>query len=129
MRAVHHRGKERPAFTLFHAAFGFVSPHLLIERVEKLLAGGRAGECGAVIQRAAEPPVIQEPFGRAVEHDAHAVQQIDNAGRRFAHALYQRLIGQKIAAVNRVVKVLIGSVALALLVFRGVDPALRANGV
>src|SRR2546430_13243182 len=38
-----------------------------------------------------------------------------------------RLVGQKIAAINGVVEVLVGSVAFALLIFRRVDAALRAN--
>src|SRR5205823_3791730 len=88
------------------SAFGFVAAHLFIERVQKLLARGRAGERGAMIQRAPEPPVIQQSFGRAVEHDAHAIEQVDDAGRSFAHALDERLVGQKIAAINGVVEVL-----------------------
>ncbi len=43
--------------------------------------------------------------------------------------LYQRLIGQKIAAVNGVVEVLGSAVAFTFLIFRGVDAALRANGM
>ena len=51
------------------------------------------------------------------------------AGRRLAHGLYRRLVGQKIAAINRVVKVLPGGVAFALHILGGVDSALRANRV
>ncbi len=80
-----------------------------------------------MIKRAAKPAVIEQTFRRAVEHHTHPVQQVDNARRRFAHALDQRLIGQKIPAVNRVVKVFLCGVAFALLIFRGVDSTLRAN--
>ena len=61
--------------------------------------------------------------------DAHAVEQIDDPGRRFAHGLYRRLVGQKIAAINRVVEVLPGGVAFALQVLGGVDAALGADGM
>ena len=37
-----------------HLAGDLVAAHLLVERVEQLLPGGRAGERGAVVQRAAE---------------------------------------------------------------------------
>src|SRR5580704_10204932 len=100
---------------------------LLIERVQKLLPCRCTGERRAVIQSAAEAPVIQQSLRRTIERDAHAVEQIDDARRRFAHALDQRLIRQKIAAVNGVVKVLLRSVAFALLVFRRVYAALRAH--
>ena len=43
--------------------------------------------------------------------------------------LTKRLIGQKIAAVNRVVEMLLRRVAFALLILRGVDAALRAHGM
>ena len=59
--------------------------------------------------------------------DGLTVEQVDDAGRSFAHALDERLVGQKIAAINGVVEVLVGSVAFALLIFRRVDAALRAN--
>jgi len=59
---------------------------------------------------------------RAVEHDAHAIQQINNSRRRFAHALYERLICQEIATINCVVKMFRGGVAFALLVFAALIP-------
>ncbi len=127
--AVDDGGEKLPAFELLDLAFGLVAAHLLVERVEQLLAGGRAGKCGAMVERAAEAAEIEQPFGRAVERNAHAVEQIDDRRRRLAHGLHRRLVGQKVAAIDRVVKVLRGGVALALQILGGVDAALRAHRV
>ena len=51
------------------------------------------------------------------------------AGRGLAHGLDRRLVGQKVAAVDGVVEVLPGGVALALQILGGVDAALGANRV
>ena len=107
----------------------FVAADLLVERVEELLAGGGAGEGGAVIERAAEAAEVEQAFGRAVEGHAHAVEQVDDGGRRFAHCLDGGLVGEEVAAVDGVVEVLPGGVAFALEVLGGVDAALRADGV
>ncbi len=122
-------GEKCKTFELFDFAFGFVAADLFIEGVEKLLAGGGAGEGGAVIKRAAETAIVEEALGRAIEHDAHAIEEIDDVGGFVAHALDERLIGEEIAAVNGVVKMLGGGVAFALLIFRGVDAALGADGM
>ncbi len=106
-----------------------MASYLFIESVQKLLPRSCARESRPVIQRPAESPVVQQSFRRSVEHHAHAVQQIDDARRGLAHALDQRLVRQKIAAVNRVIQVFVDGVALALLIFRRVDAALRANGM
>src|SRR5690242_177447 len=126
---VDYRGKKSKTFEFFDFAFGFMAAHLLIERVQQLLPRGGAGKSGAVVKRASEPPIIEQAFRRAVEHHAHAVEQIDDSRRGFAHALDQRLIREEIAAVNRVVKVLPGGVAFAFLILRRVNAALRANGM
>ena len=110
-------------------AFGFVAAHLLVERVEKLLAGGGAGEGGAVEERAAEAAEVEQSFGRAIERHAHAVEQIDDAGSGFAHGLDRRLVGQEVAAVDGVVEMLPGGIAFALQILCGVDAALGADGV
>src|ERR1700733_3354688 len=47
--SIEHRGEELPMLILLDLAFGFVAPDLFVERIEKLLAGGCAGERGAVI--------------------------------------------------------------------------------
>ena len=122
-------GEKLPALVLLHLAFGLVAAHLLVERVEQLLAGGGAGKGGAVVERAAEAAEVEQPFGGAIEGHAHAVQQIDDRRSGLAHGLDRRLVGQKVAAVDGVVEVLVGGVALALQVLGGVDAALRADRV
>ena len=82
-----------------------VAADLLVERVEELLPGGRAGERGAVEERAAEAAEIEEPFGRAVERHAHAVEHVDDARRRVGHPLDGRLVGEEVAAVGRLFEV------------------------
>ena len=127
--AVEHGGEKFPVLVLLDLAFGLVAAHLFVERVEKLLAGGGAGERGAVVERAAEAAEVEQAFGSAVEGHAHAIEQVDDAGRGFAHGLDRRLVGEKVAAVNGVVKMLPGGVAFALEVLGGVDAALRADRV
>ncbi len=114
---------------LLDLAFGLIPPHLLIERIKQLLPGGGTRERRAVIKSSAKAPEIEQSLRSAVEGHTHAVQQIDDAGRGLAHGLDRRLIGQKIAAINRVVKVLPGGVALALQVLGCVDSTLRAHRV
>jgi hypothetical protein len=126
---IDHRGEKLPALVLLHLAFGFVAADLLVERVEQLLPGRCAGKGGAVVERAAEAAKVQQPLGSAIEGHAHAIQQIDNRRGGLAHGLHRRLVGQKVAAVNGVVEVLVSGVALAFEIFRGVDAALRAHRV
>src|SRR6185437_5305180 len=121
------RRKKLPALKFADAAFGFVSADLLIECIEQLLAGCGSGECGAVIERSAKTTEIQQTFRRAVEWHAHAIKQVDNAGRCLAHVFYRRLVSQEIAAVNGVVEVLPGSVAFAFQVLRCVNSTLCAD--
>src|SRR5580692_10781949 len=102
---------------------------LFVEGVEELLASGGSGEGSAVIERAAETAIVEEAFGRAIEHDAHAIEEIDDVGCFVAHALDERLIGKEIATVDGVVEMFGGGVAFALLIFCGVDAALGADGM
>ena len=102
---------------------------LFVEGVEELLAGGGTGEGSAIVESAAETAIVEEAFGGAIEGDAHAIEEIDDGRSFFAHALDERLIGEEIAAVDGVVKMLPGGVAFALLVLGGVDAALRADGM
>ena len=94
-----------------------------------MLAGGGAGKGGAVVERAAKAAEVEQALGRAIEGHAHAVEQVDDSRRGLAHGLDRRLVGQKVAAVDGVVEVLPGGVALALQVLGGVDAALRADRV
>ena len=100
---------------------------MLIEGVEQLLPGSRAGKRSAVIESSAEAAKVKQPFRSTVKSDAHAIEQIDDRGRCLAHIFHRRLVGEKVTAVNGVVKVLPGSVALALQILRGIDAALRAH--
>ena len=65
---------------------------MLVERVQQLLAGGRSRKGGAVIKRAAKTPEIEQAFRRAIEHHAHAIEQINDRRSGFAHAFDERLI-------------------------------------
>ncbi len=107
-------------------AFGFIAANLLVECIEKLLAGGSAGKRGAMVQRAAKAAEIEQAFRCAVEGDAHAIQQIDNPRRSLTHGLNWRLVGNEITAVDRVVKVLPGGIAFTFEIFGGIDAALSA---
>ena len=100
---------------------------LFVKRIEQLLAGGGAGKGGAVIECAAETPEVEQALGGAVKGHAHAVKQIDDSGCGFAHGLHRRLVGQKVAAVDGVVEVLVSGVAFAFKVLGGVDATLRAD--
>ena len=122
-------GEKLPALELAHVAGGLVASDLLIERVQQLLPGSSAGEGGAVVKRAAEAAEVEQPLGSAVEGHAHAVQQIDDGWRGLAHSLHRGLVGQKVAAIDGVIEVLCGGVALALQIFGRVDAALGADRV
>src|SRR5208283_2681090 len=122
-------GEKFPALEFFDFAFGLVAADLLVERVEELLAGGGAGEGSAVVERAAKAAEVEQAFGSAVEGHTHAVEKIDDAGGGFAHGFDGRLVGEEVAAVDGVVKVLRGGVAFALEVLGGVDAALGAHRV
>ena len=126
---IQHRRQEFPVLVLLNLAFRLVSPDLLVQRIEQLLPGRRSGKGGAVVQSPAKPPEIEQAFRRSVEGHAHAIQQINDPGRRLAHVLDRRLIAQKISAIHRVVKVLPGGIAFALQILRRIDAALRAHGM
>src|SRR5471030_2408690 len=116
-------------FKLGDATLRFVAPYLLIQSIEKLLACRGAGKRGPIEKSAAKPPKIQQTFRRTVEGNTHAIQQIDDGRRSLTHGLDRRLVGKKIAAVNRVVKVLPRGIAFALEVLGSVNATLRAYGV
>ena len=99
----------------------------LREILAELLAGGGACKRRAMVFGAAKAPKVQKALGGAVEHDAHAVEHVDYRRGIVAHLLYGGLVGQKIAAVDGVVQMFKGAVALALGVDRRVYAALGAN--
>src|SRR5207248_495958 len=108
---------------------GFVTAHLLVERIKQLLPGGGASEGGAMIEGAAESAKIQQALSGAIEGNAHAVEQVDDGGRGVAHITHWWLVGEKVAAVDGVVKVLRSGVAFALEILCRIDAALRADGM
>src|SRR5713226_246177 len=127
--AIEHGREKFPVLVLLDLAFRLIAAYLLIERVEKLLTGGGAGEGGAVVERSSEAAEIKQSFGSAIEGHAHALEQVDNAGRGIAHGLHRRLVGQEIPAEDGIVKVLPSGVALAFEIFGGVDATLSTDGV
>ena len=126
---IDYSGEKFPCFVLGDFAFGLVAAHLLVEGIQQLLSGGGAGKRGAVVKRAAEAAEVEQSLGRAVKGNAHAIEQVDDAGRGFAHRLHRRLVREEVAAVDGVVEVLPGGVAFTLQVLGGVDAALRAHRV
>src|ERR1700722_15648147 len=80
--SIEHRGEEFPVLVFFYFPFGFVTPNLLVERVEELLAGGRSRKGRGVLKSPAEPAKIEQSFGRSVERNTHAIEQINDARRR-----------------------------------------------
>ena len=112
-----------------HKPGRFPAANLLIQRIQQLLAGCRSGKSRTVILCAAETTEIEQAFRRTVEHNAHPVHQMDDAWRRFAHRFNRRLVREKVAAVNRIVKMLPGGVAFAFRINRPVNAALRTDGV
>ena len=126
---VEHEREHLPAFVFVDLAGDFPLANLLVECVQKLLAGRGSGECRAVMQRSAKAAKIEQAFLRARERHAHAIKQINDRRRHVAHAFDRRLVREKVAAVNRVVEMLRRRIAFAFRVDRAVDPALRADRV
>ena len=127
---VENRAEEIPEFVLRDLAGHFPAAHLLVQRVEQLLAGGGAGKGGALEERAAEAALIAKAFGRAIEGHAQAIHQVDDPRRPIGHFLDRRLMLQEVAAVDRVVEVL--PLVVALLpreIVDAVDAALGADAV
>ncbi len=125
-----HRREELPELVLADAPLHLPPACLLIQRVKELLPRRRPGEVRALEERAAEETKIAEPLGRAVEGHAHAVEQVDDPRRPVGHLQHRVLIGQVVAAVDRLIKVLVLAVPLLARDFVArVDAALGAHGV
>ncbi len=119
------RPEKFPELVLIDAIFAFPAAGLLIEGIEQLLAGGGAGKKRALVERPAEQSQIAFAFGRAVEGDAHAVEQVDDLGCPSGHFEHRRLVGEKIAAQHGFIEMF--PFAVALLsgdIVAGVDAAL-----
>src|SRR5207244_11646673 len=105
----------------------FRTQHLVVERIQKLLSRRSAGECGAVMFGAAKAAKVQQSLFRSREGNTHAIEQVYDRRRHFAHRFGRWLVREKVATVNRVVKVLPCRITLTFGVHRAVDSALRAN--
>src|SRR5579872_814379 len=111
--AVEHRRQKFPVLELLYFSFGFIPPHLFVECVKKLLTSSRSRKSSAVIQSSAEAAEVEQSFGRAVERNAHAVKEVDDPRRGLAHILNRRLVSEEVSAIDRVVKMFPGRIALA----------------
>jgi hypothetical protein len=80
-----------------------------------------------VVQRTAETPEIEQALAGAIERHAHAIEQVDDLRSRVAHAFHRRLLGEEVAALERVLHVDVGVVAFALGVHGAVDSTLGAD--
>ena len=56
-----------------------MTPHLFVQRIQQLLTGRRPRESRPLVERAAKSTTIQESFTRAVEGDAHAIEEYPTA--------------------------------------------------
>ena len=103
---------------------------LLVERVEELLAGGRAREVGALVERPAEEAEVVPALGGPVERHAHAVEEVDDLRCPVGHLVHGGLLGQEVPAVDGLLEVLpLAEALLARDVVARVDAALRAHRV
>ena len=122
--------EELPELVLADEALGLPAAGLLVEAVEKLLAGGGAREVGPLEEAAAEEPQVPLALGGAVEGHAAAVEQVDDLRGPVGHLVDRRLVVEEVAADERLVHVLpLGVALLAGHLVAGVDAALGAHGV
>src|SRR5712691_6864959 len=110
-------------FELLHLACGFIAPHLFIERIEQLLTRRCSGKGSAMVKCPAKTTEVEQAFGSAIERHAHAIEQINNGRRCLAHRSNRRLVGEEVAAVNGVIEMLPGGIALAFEIFGSVNAA------
>ena len=118
-RRVEHRLKEVPELPFLHLSLDLKPPHLLIECIEKLLAGGRAGKGGSFVEGAPEATLIAKPLGRAIEGYPQPIHQIDDPGAPVGHLLHRRLVLEEVSPVDGVVKML--PLGIPLLTREGID--------
>src|SRR4029078_12459587 len=89
---VEHRAQKIPEFALAVFTSAIPAAPLLVERVQELLTGRRAGEGGPLKQRAAEATTIEVAFGSAIEGDAEAGHEVDDFRPPIGHFLHRRLM-------------------------------------
>ena len=120
---------ELPELVLLHAALDFPATNLLVERVQELLTRRGAREDRALVLLTAEVTEVEHALSRTRERHAHAVEHLDQLRRCLDHALDGELVGEEVAAIYRIIEMLIDGVMLPLRVHAGVDAALRAQGM
>src|ERR1051325_2311909 len=118
---VEHERHHFPVLKFPDFAVDFGPPDLFVERVQELLTRRSSGECSAVMLSAAEASKVEQTLGRTRKGNTHAVEQVNDRRRHFAHLFDGRLIGEKVTAVNSVVKMFPRRIALAFSVDRAVD--------
>ena len=113
----------------FHSALVDFLFQSLIAADQELLAGLAAGVEGAGNLRAAEGAVIQQPAVFAGEGHALRDALVDDLVGDLGEAIDVGLAGAEVAALDGVVEKAVNGVAVVAVVFRGVDAALRGDGV
>ena len=118
-RRVEHRLQEVPELPFLHLSLDLKTPHLLVERVEELLAGGRAGKGGSFVEGAPEATLITKPLGCAIEGHPQPIHQIDDPGAPVGHLLHRRLVLEEVSPVDSVVEMF--PLGVPLLPREGID--------
>src|SRR5579875_3210977 len=72
---------------------------------------------------------VQQSFGCTIKHNPHAIHQVNNGWSRLTHAQNLLLVGEKVAAINRVVKVFPRGIAFPFGIDRTIDTALCTHRV
>ena len=117
------------AAVLGHRALGHLALHRLVGADEQLLAGLARGVEGAGHLDTTEGPVVEETAVLPGEGDALRHALVDDIGADLGQAVDVGLPAAVVAALHRVVEEPVGGVTVVVVVLRGVDPALRGDGV
>ena len=107
--AVHVEGGGEPLFVNLDAGF----ENLVVERDEQRLAGNVADEIRSGLRGAAKRARAELPFLVAIKDDAHVLELDDVLGRLAAHHLDGVLVGEIIAALDRIEGMRLPAVGLA----------------
>ena len=102
---------------------------LLVGAEQQLLAGLAAGVEGAAHLRATEAAVVEQAAVLAGERDALGDHLVDDVDRHLGEAVDVGLAAAEVAALDGVVEQAVDAVAVALVVLRRVDAALRGDRV
>ena len=113
----------------FHRAKTDLAFEGLVGAKKKLLAGLASGIKGARDLRAAEGTVVEEATILTGERNALRDTLIDDVHANLSEAVNVGFASAEIAALYGVVEEAVNAVAIVVIIFRGVDAALRSNGV